>query len=467
MITAAPILARYTGGRSGVKPVSGPTGLRCLRPPGRPAQAPSVARSLRAWLERASPAAFSAYAIVAAFSAYFCMYGFRKPFAAATFEGEGSFGLDLKTTLVLAQVLGYTLSKFLGVKLVTELSAQRRAVVLVGLIITAELALVGVGALPPRLRPIAIFFNGLPLGAVWGLVFGFLEGRRTSEILGAGLSASYIVASGAVKSVGASLLELGVPEAWMPFVTGLVFLPPFLGAVWMLSQLPPPAPEDVEARTERHPMAAGERRAFFTRFAGGLVVLTGLYTLLTAYRDFRDNFAAEIWKAVGESGKPALFTLSELPVAFAVLVGLALLYRVRDNRRAFFAVHGVMAGGTLLIGLATLAFDLGMLSAVWWMVLIGTGLYLAYVPYGCMLFDRLIAATGAAGTAVFMIYVTDAFGYAGSIVVLLYKSFGQAELSWLDFFRGFSYVGSVACTAAFVVSAWYFARRMREGTDER
>lgn len=421
---------------------------------------------LTGWLRRASPAAFSTFAIVAAFTAYFCMYGFRKPFAAATFEGEGALGFDLKATLVLSQIVGYTLSKFLGVKLVTELAAGRRAAVLVGLIAFAELALLAFGLLPPWLRPLAIFCNGLPLGAVWGLVYGFLEGRRTSEILGAGLSASYIVASGAVKSVGAWLLGLGITEGWMPFVAGLVFLPPFLAAVWMLSRLPPPTPEDEAARTHRKPMTGPERRAFFGRFGLGLTALTGLYMLLTAYRDFRDNFAAEIWQAVGRSGKPELFTLTELPVALAVMVGLALLYRIRDNRRALFTVHAVMGLGTLLIGGATLLFDLGRLDAVTWMVLVGTGLYLAYVPYGCMLFDRLIAATGAAGTAVFMIYVTDAFGYAGSIGVLLYKLVGQAELSWLGFFRGFSYVTAVACTTAFGVSAWYFARRM-PGPEER
>jgi hypothetical protein len=247
----------------------------------------------------------------------------------------------------------------------------------------------------------------------------------------------------------------------MPFFTGLVFLPPFVLSVWLLRQLPPPAEQDVAARTRRQPMSGPQRRAFFGRYLVGLLLLTGLYTLLTAYRDFRDNFAAEIWQAVGHSGKPALFTLSELPVAFAVLLGLALLYRVGDNRRAFFAVHALMASGTLLVGLATLLFDLGVLPAIPWMILIGIGLYLAYVPYGCVLFDRLIASAGAAGTAVFMIYVTDACGYAGSIGVLLYKLFGQPELSWLEFFRWFSYVCSVVCTTAFALSAWYFARRMR------
>ena len=40
-------------------------------------------------------------------------------------------------------------------------------------------------------------------------------------MLGAGLSASYIVASGVVKGVGdVTMTDWGVPEHWMPFVTG-------------------------------------------------------------------------------------------------------------------------------------------------------------------------------------------------------------------------------------------------------
>lgn len=172
-----------------------------------------------------------AWAIGAAFSAYFCMYAFRKPFAAAAYEGE-LLGVQFKIALVLSQVLGYALSKFLGIRLVSETARARRAATLLTLIGIAELALIAFGLLPPAGQVVAIFFNGLPLGAVWGLVFGYLEGRKTTELLGAGLSASYIVASGAVKSVGSLLLEQGVPEAWMPALTGAMFLPPFLLAVW-------------------------------------------------------------------------------------------------------------------------------------------------------------------------------------------------------------------------------------------
>jgi len=196
-------------------------------------------------------------------------------------------------------------------------------------------------------------------------------------------------------------------------------------------------------------------------FAPGLLLLTGLHMLMTAYRDFRDNFATEIWIELGWADAPSIFTISEIPVALCVLVGLALLYRIRDNHRAFMAVHVLMAGGSILVGVATLAFDLGVFGPVAWMIAIGIGLYLAYVPYGSMLFDRLIAVTGAVGTAVFMIYVADAFGYTGSIVVMLWKNFGEADSTWLSFFRAFSYITAIVCTAAFAASAWYFARRAR------
>jgi hypothetical protein len=417
---------------------------------------------IESWLRRASTAGFSAYAIGAAFTAYFAMYAVRKPFAAATFADQEVAGVELKIALVLGQVVGYALSKFLGIKFVSEIRPSGRPLALVALIGFAELALLAFAVLPPEGQIAAMFFNGLPLGAVWGLVFGFLEGRRTTELLGAGLSTSYIVASGAVKSVGAGLLVRGVPEPWMPFLTGLLFVPPFVVAVWLLARLPPPTAEDERARTHREPMFGDARKAFIARFALGIVLLTAIHTLVTAYRDFRDNFAAEIWKALMDGGvAPELFTLSEIPVALAVVIGLGAVYRMRDNRRAFFAVHVLMGTGAALIALSTLAFDLGWLGPLPWMMATGVGLYLAYVPYGTVLFERLIAATGAVGTAVFMIYVADSFGYLGSVTVLLVKNFGQPDVSWLEFFRAFSYACGIAGTAAFAASAWYFAQRTR------
>ena len=101
------------------------------------------------------------------------------------------------------------------------------------------------------------------------------------------------------------------------------------------------------------------------------------------------------------------------------------------------------------------------------MIGIGLGLYLAYVPYGCMLFDRMIVALGVVATAGFMIYVTDAFGYVGNIGVLLYKNFFQRDLAFLDFFISFSYLTSIICTVCFALSLVYFSRQSQEAEDAR
>lgn len=425
-----------------------------------------MSERIKRWLARASPGLFALYAVVMAFTTYFCMYSFRKPFAAAHYEGETFASLDLKSALIIAQLCGYALSKLLGVKVNSEMRPAQRAWALIFLIAWAETALILFAILPPSGKVVAIFLNGLPLGTVWGVVFSFLEGRRTSEILGAGLSCAYVVASGVVKSIGVWLLDRGVGEAWMPAATGLLFLPLFVVAVWGLSLIPPPSAADVAARTEREPMDVRERRAFLKRYLPGVLMLVLVYLFLTAYRDFRDNYAAEIWNEL-HIEEASLFTLTELPIALSVMVVLGLLYLVKDNRTGLLLTYVIMIAGSVLIGVATALLDAHAIGPVWWMILVGLGLYLGYVPYGCVLFDRTIAALGVVATAVFLIYVSDAVAYGGSVGVVVYKSVGEANLSKLRFFRYFSYATSVVCTAFFTVSCVYFLRRARKDVKPR
>ena len=244
----------------------------------------------------------------------------------------------------------------------------------------------------------------------------------------------------------------------MPFLVGLMFLPLILLTVGMLRLIPPPTKEDEEERTARQPMYAKERWQFFKSFFPGLFFLTFLYVFLTAYRSFRDDFAKEIWTAVGYGGKPAVFTYSEMAVGAGVMVVLGVFFLIRSNRKALHAIFGLMIFGSVLIGVATAVFQAGVIGPFTWMILIGLGLYIGYVPYGAFLFERLIAALHFVGTAGFMIYVTDAFGYLGSVGLLLYKNFGQPNLPWLDFFTGVSYFTSIVCTVCFVLAWVYFAK---------
>ena len=193
-------------------------------------------------LAQAPPWAFALYGGLAAFAAYFSMFAYRKPFTAAHYDHMAGWPLaiDFKVALVIAQVAGYAVSKIIGIKVISEMRPERRWLAILVLIGGAELSLLGLSLGPAVAGPPALFVNGLCLGMIWGLVFGFVEGRRLSEVLGAMLCASFILASGVVKSVGKGLLLQGVDERWMPALTGLLFTPLLLLAVAALTQLPPP-----------------------------------------------------------------------------------------------------------------------------------------------------------------------------------------------------------------------------------
>lgn len=101
--------------------------------------------------------------------------------------------------------------------------------------------------------------------------------------------------------------------------------------------------------------------------------------------------------------------------------------------------HMIILVGMILIGVATFLYEREVISAPLWMTAIGTGLYLGYVPFNSVFFDRMIAAFQYAGTVGFIMYVADSFGYLGSIGVLFFKEFTYTELSWLQFFISSGY----------------------------
>lgn len=379
----------------------------------------------------AHPALFTLVAALAAFGAYTAMYAFRKPFSAATYTGQEIGGVSLKVLLVVAQLLGYTLSKFLGIKVVSEAGAGRRIALIAGLIGIAFLPLVLLPQVPRWAQVVCLFVNGLPLGMIWGLIFGFLEGRKVTEFLGLGMSVSFIFASGWTKSVGVYLMKSwGVPELWMPAVTGLVFVPLLGVCLALLTSLPAPSTEDITERSERAPMNGVQRRQFLARNAVSLTFLILPYVLLTVYRDLRDTFMADVLKELGVQPDPSFFARVESMVGLGVLAALAGLWWIRDHWKALGTYHVLISLGAILVGASTLAFQQGWLGPAAWMVLTGLGGYLGYVPFNSVLFDRLLAATRQAGTAAFLIQVADSVGYMASASLYLQRTFSKASPAW-------------------------------------
>lgn len=314
---------------------------------------------------------------------------------------------------------------------------------------------------PAPYNIIFLFLNGIPLGMVWGIVFSFLEGRKTTEFMGSIMAVSFIFSSGFVKSVGKWLLKVqGVSEWWMPLLTGLIFLVPMIIFIFLLEQIPEPSAEDIEHRSERKPMSSDERKDFIKTYLPGIVALVIAYVSLTIIRDFRDNFAADIWKELGYNDA-SIFTETEIPVSLIILLSMSLLILIKDNLRALQVNHLIVGFGFLLAGGSTFLFTHHYLSAFWWMVLNGTGLYLGYVPFNVVFFERKIAAIRKPANVGFLMYIADSFGYLGSIGILLFKNFSGNTLSYSNFFIDAIYLVSVTGIVFMIFSLLYFNKQIK------
>jgi hypothetical protein len=415
------------------------------------------------------PRYLAPWCVLAAFGSYACMYGFRKPFTAGSYaDGAGLAEFDLKALLVSSQVLGYTLSKILGIRVVSAMAAAHRARTILLLIGIAYLALLGFALTPAPWSAAFLFVNGLPLGMVYGLVLGFLEGRRQTELFVAGQCASFILADGITKSVGRGLLDAGVTEQWMPFVAGTVFLAPLFVFVWMLQRIPAPTDEDVTARSRRVPMTARDRLVMLRRHGLALVMILVAYLLVTVLRSLRADFAPEIWAGLGVDAKPSIFTASEFWVALGIMLANGLMVLVRSNARALFIALVTSLLGLLTAGLAVGSVSRGSLSPFAFMVLLGFGLYVPYVAVHTTIFERIVALTRERANIGFLMYVADSVGYLAYAALTLSPGLLTSEGSRGDeFVRGFLDLSSLlllGTAAALTLSALLYAHRHRRGT---
>ncbi|GAB3941084.1 DUF5690 family protein [Spirosoma harenae] len=406
-----------------------------------------------------NPTLFVIYGAVVAFCTYACMYAFRRGITAVTFEGMYFAGISYKIWLVTAQVFGYAVSKGIGVKVVSEMSPGKRARNILIFVAIALTALLAFAVVPAPWNIVFLFLNGLPLGLIYGTMLGFLEGRKQTDALVAGLTASFIFASGFVKTVALTIKSAwDISEFWLPFVTGSLFVLPMLLSIYGLTLLPPPTEEDRDLRTARKPMDADERRAFVQNFRPGLILLILSYVLLSAFRDFRDNFGPEILKDAGVEN-PGIFAKTETMVAVGILIVMALLQRVTDNFRAFTFLNILMLLGGTLVGVSTYTYTIGALSAGNWFLLTGLGLYMAYVPCNGLYFERLIASFRYVSTVGFIVTLADWYGYLGSVAVLLYKNFGYGNISYREFFIYGAYTLAILYAVLVAASYLYFKGR--------
>ena len=369
-------------------------------------------------------------------------------------------GLDYKVVLIITQVFGYMLSKFYGIKFISELKRFGRGKLILILVGISWLAWLVFALIPPPYNFWVLVLNGFPLGMLWGILFSYVEGRRATDFIGAALAVSFIFGSGLSKTVALAVMrDWNITEYWMPFVTGLIYAIPLLFFVFLLEKLPPPDAADIAHRTERKPMSAADRKAFVKIFLPGIILLVAVYIFVTVLREIRDSFMADMWRASGEEFSAGVFAKTETFISIIILVMVASMVALKNNLKAFLIAQWMMLGGFVLSGAVTLLYLNGQLSMFNWMALVGLGLYMTYIPYNSILFDRLLAAFKYAANVGFLIYIADAFGYLASVGVVVTKTILNLQLNWLNFYTSLVLITSVIGVLLTLGSVVYFGRK--------
>lgn len=387
------------------------------------------------------------------------VYVLRKPFTAAEFDGLQVAGMDYKIVVSIIQLIGYVCAKMLGIKYISELKPEGRLKFIVGSAALSEVSLVAFGLLPAPYNIFALFFNGLSLGCMWGVIFSFLEGRRTTDILASIMGVSMALSSGVAKSLGLyALNDLGVSEFWMPALVGAVAFPLLCFMGWMMTKFPAPTAADIAARTKRVTLDGRQRWQLFVKFMPLLIMLFGANLLLTVQRDIKEDFIVCIID-VSQVSSWAFAHLDS--IATLVLLGVfALLSAVGNHLRALCLILIMSA-----IGMGTIAFlgaEAGSLNmpVTAWLFLQTLCIDIAYLSFQTIFFERFIACFKVQGNVGFFIITIDFIGYLGTLCLLLFKEFQAPHIDWTSFYNGMSVYIGVACCLAFAGSIIYMINKV-------
>ena len=390
---------------------------------------------------------------------YSLVYALRKPFTAAEFDGLQVAGMDYKIVVSIIQLIGYVCAKMLGIKFISELKPEGRLKFIIGSAALSELSLVAFGLLPAPYNIFALFFNGLSLGCMWGVIFSFLEGRRTTDILASIMGVSMALSSGVAKSLGLyALNDLGVSEFWMPALVGAVAFPLLYFMGWMMTKFPAPTAADIAARTKRVTLDGRQRWQLFVKFMPLLIMLFGANLLLTVQRDIKEDFIVCIID-VSQVSSWAFAHLDS--IATLVLLGVfALLSAVGNHLRALCLILIMSA-----IGMGTIAFlgaEAGSLNmpVTAWLFLQTLCIDIAYLSFQTIFFERFIACFKVQGNVGFFIITIDFIGYLGTLCLLLFKEFQAPHIDWTSFYNGMSVYIGIACCLAFAGSIIYMINKV-------
>ena len=245
----------------------------------------------------------------------------------------------------------------------------------------------------------------------------------------------------------------------MPALIGGIALPILALLGYSLNRLPQPTAEDIAMESKRETLNGKQRWDIFKNFMPFLTLLFIANVVLTILRDIKEDFLVKIIDVSQYSSW--MFAQVDSVVTIIILVIFGLMVFVRSNLKALSILLGLIIISMVVMAVVSFGYEQLQLNAIVWLFIQSLCLYLAFLTFQTIFFDRFIACFKIRGNVGFFIAMNDFLGYTGTVIVLAVKEFFSPDINWTAFYNLMAgYVG-VICFVAFVCSFIYLHQRYR------
>lgn len=301
---------------------------------------------------------------------------------------------------------------------------------------------------------------------MWGVIFSFIEGRKITDMLASLLGVSIVFSSGLAKSFGLFVInDLQIDAFWMPALIGAVALPLLIFMGYMLKRLPHPTAEDIQLRNERVILDHKGRVALFRKYAPILSLLFIGNFLLLVLRDIKEDFLVNILDMSGQSSW--LFAQVDTVVTLIILGIFGLFVFFRSNIKALMCLMFLVIAGCLTMTYVSANYETLDLSPIVWLFVESLSLYIAYLTFQTIFFDRFIACFKIKGNVGFFIAIIDFIGYVGTVSLLSIKEMLRIDLEWFALFNKMAMTVGILGTVLFSVAGILIYRRYQMTNDKK
>lgn len=389
---------------------------------------------------------------------YFFQYFISTSMFAGSFDTSSFLG-NTKNALVISQSMSYIAGYIIGYFWLSKINKKNTFKYFILTIFGSFVPLLLFVTQLPVFQIIGTFISGVCITNIWGFIVFYVEGRHASSIIIMIIYMLLIIGGGFAKSVGAILLDNDINENLMVVYCGIIGLVGCIGFAILLNNTPERNEEEEKSKTIKK---TGDdiitiQNEFINKYKIGLLANSIVYGFISGYRKYRDYYSLELWiELMGHNFNAGIYSYSDIIISIAVTLIYCLIIYIKSDITSFFVLLVIMIIGSFIIAISTLTYSYYEYESFIWIVLTGVGVYMAYVPPGVLLYDKLISATKTEISIVPIIFLSELIAQIVTLLIILIKSNIYTLYSYVSYFVYISYMTGGCVIVGMIISLYNF-----------